>query len=65
MSKFTKAIEEVKAVQEADERAEKEVEMDEWFRSLNSMQTSYIIMRFWDDASHEEKEHIFKKYKYK
>jgi len=58
-----KAIKEVRAVREVDERADQEEEMDKWFKGLNELQICFIMMKFWDDASYKEKEQFFERYK--
>lgn len=55
MSKLNKAIEEVKAARIADEKREKEKEMDEWFNSLTIFQRSDVAYSLWDSLSFEDK----------
>jgi len=55
MDKFKEAVKEIRAVREADERADKEKELDEWFETLTISQQADVAKNFWDSASYEEK----------
>jgi len=53
--KYITAVKEIRDIRIADERKEKEKEMDEWFENLTILQQADIAYNFWDGASYEEK----------
>ena len=60
-----KAIKEVRDIRLADEKKEKGDKMNKWFKNLNELQTCFMMMQFWGEADYEEKERLYKRYKYK
>ena len=53
--KFEKAVKEIRDTRIADERREKEKEIDEWFKNLTILQRSDVAYSLWEDATFEEK----------
>jgi len=60
---FKHSIAEVKAVREADERIEREKEMDYWLRDIGTWSQSILMCAIWEKSNFDEKEKIYNQYK--